>query len=123
MTEIVVAAAALGWGGTFAAAAVGLLYLSFAGFVAWALARKLPLQSCGCFGRADTPPTLVHVIVNLLASAAAFFMASTGGTFLLDVLGNQPAAGVPYLVFLAIGTALLTMALTSLPALFNRTAP
>src|SRR5436190_19369134 len=34
-------------------------YLAFATFVVAALGTHTPLQSCGCFGTADTPPSAV----------------------------------------------------------------
>jgi hypothetical protein len=64
----------------------------------------------------------VHLVINLLAATTALLIAIGGGTSLVDVLADQPASGIPYLAFLAVGTALLTMTLTSLPALFHRQA-
>ena len=40
------------------------MYAMFAGFVVLALATGAPLQSCGCFGAADTPPSLIHVALD-----------------------------------------------------------
>lgn len=114
-------AALAGLAGMVAGAlAVGLLYASFAGFVGVALYRRLPLQSCGCFGRADTPPTLLHVAVNLTAAGAALGLAGRGGADLIDVLGQQPAAGLPYLFYLGLATYLLVLLLTRLPLLTRR---
>src|SRR5438445_8585179 len=42
-------------------ALVAALYLAFAAFVVAALGAATPLQSCGCFGTTDTPPSAVHV--------------------------------------------------------------
>jgi hypothetical protein len=102
--------------GGWASATVSLVYLGFAGFVALALVRKLPIQSCGCFGRADTPPTWGHLIFNLVSAAAALAVAA-GGSAPLDVLGDQPLAGVPYLSFVAIGVWVVYLLLAELPTL------
>lgn len=45
------------------------LYAAFAGFVIFALSTGAPLQSCGCFGAADTPPSLSHVALNAVVAA------------------------------------------------------
>ncbi len=102
------------------ALAVGLLYGGFAAFVAIALIRHLPIQSCGCFGKVDTPPTLAHLIVNLTASAAAFSVTATGGGDLAATLAQQPGLGLPYLLFLALGVYLLVLLLTRMPLLGRR---
>jgi hypothetical protein len=50
-----------------------LAYLVFTAFVARALASGGVLGSCGCFGKADTPPTRTHLVVTsaIVAVAAA----------------------------------------------------
>lgn len=108
------------WGMVTGALAVGLLYVSFAGFVGIALYRRLPIQSCGCFGRADTPPTALHLAVNLTAAVAALRLASQGGVDLGEVLSRQPAAALPYLFYLGLATYLLVLLLTRLPLLSRR---
>lgn len=106
----------LRWG----AVAMAVLYGGFAGFVGLALWRRLPLQSCGCFGKVDTPPTPLHLIVNAAASAAAMAAALRGGIDLALVLPDQPGGGLPYLFFVGIGTYLLILVLTRLPMLSRK---
>lgn len=98
--------------------AQALLYLGFAGFVGLALIRHLPIQSCGCFGKPDTPPSATHVCINLTAAAAGLAM-SFQPRGLQSVLADQPGRGLPYLGFLAIGTYLAILALTELPTLMR----
>ncbi|MDX6410276.1 MAG: hypothetical protein QOE13_3347 [Gaiellaceae bacterium] len=69
--ELAVAAGALAGAGRPFALLVAVSYLGFAGFVAAALRRGVPLSSCGCFGVQDTPPTAVHLGLNLAAAAVA----------------------------------------------------
>jgi hypothetical protein len=121
--EVAVGASSLIFGGEPAGWAVAFLYLGFAGFVVNALTRNLPIGSCGCFGKADTPPTLVHVIVNVLAVAVAAWAAITPASPLIDVLRAQPLAGVLYLVFLAAGTYLLFLLLGELPRVIDFRGP
>ncbi len=47
------------------------VYSAFAVFVIVALRRGLSIQSCGCFGRVDTPPSVAHIAVNLVAATTA----------------------------------------------------
>lgn len=94
---------------------LALTYLGFAGFVAFALVRDLPLQSCGCFGRDDTQPTWLHVAVNISAAAAGIWIAVARTGDLLVTLGEQPLAGVPYLGFVGIGVYALYLLLAELP--------
>lgn len=68
-SEVLVATGALVSGGVFVIGAAGF-YLAFGVFTIVALARDIPLQSCGCFGRVDTPPTVVHVAFNTSSALA-----------------------------------------------------
>jgi hypothetical protein len=95
-------------------AALALAYLGFAAFVAVALRRGTSLSSCGCFGRADTPPTPVHLVVVLAAGLAAAAAAVTGSGSLREVVGGQ-AYGAPLLLLVAVTTFLAWAALAVLP--------
>jgi hypothetical protein len=114
--EIAVGSAAVGLVSPLIPALVAVLYLGFAAFVAYALIRRMPIQSCGCFGRSDTPPGWLHVGVNLSAVATALVVAGRGGADLVGMLSDQPGAGLPYLGFIAIGAFLLALVLAELPA-------
>lgn len=118
--EIVVGAGGLALTSAVLPVAVALLYSGFALFVASAMVRDLPLQSCGCFGTSDTPPGWLHVGVNVAAAATAVPFAIRGGADLLGLLSAQPAAGLPYVAFLGIGSALLALVLADLPAVLAR---
>jgi hypothetical protein len=115
-----VAEAALGvWaittGDRWSATLVALSYVAFSGFVVVALVRRAPIASCGCFGKADTPPSLVHVGVNVVACLAAVAIAADPGAGLRDVLAVQPLAGLPFLLLVGTGVFLTFLALTLLP--------
>jgi hypothetical protein len=102
-------------GDRWSAILVGLSYLAFTGFVVVALVRAAPIASCGCFGKADTPPSLVHIGVNLVACLAAVAVAVDPGTGLRATLAAQPLAGLPFLLLAATGVFLAFLALTLLP--------
>ena len=114
-TEVVVGVVALVTGNAAASALVAVSYAAFAGFVVVALRRDAPIASCGCFGKVDTPPSAVHVALDLLFTGVGVAAAITGDVALPDVLRDQPLAGVPYLVLLAIGVYLVFLAFTALP--------
>lgn len=115
--EVAIALAAIATGGRLAAGLVVISYLGFTAFVAVALARGVPIATCGCFGKADTPPSAVHLAVNLGAAAAAIAVVIDPGVALADVVADQPLAGVPFLVLVGTGVYLTYMALTALPRL------
>jgi uncharacterized membrane protein YphA (DoxX/SURF4 family) len=75
--EVVAAVAALTLGGWWAAPSA-LLYLGFTWFTWAAVRRQIPVQSCGCFGREDTPPTWIHVAYNSVATVALALVVVTG---------------------------------------------
>ncbi|HEY7564228.1 MAG TPA: MauE/DoxX family redox-associated membrane protein [Acidimicrobiia bacterium] len=117
LTEVVVGAGALAFSGTWFGWGVAILYVGFLGFVVNALIRRLPIGSCGCFGKSDTPPSVGHLLVNLAAAVTGVIAALEPARPLPDVMLEQPAWGLPYLVFVGIGVYLLYLLLSQLPAL------
>jgi len=113
--EAVIGVAALLVGGPVLCAFVALSYLAFTGFVVVALRTGAPISSCGCFGKVDTPPSVVHVVLDLLFAGVALGAAFTGDVALPDVLGDQPLLGIPFLLLVMIGCALVFLAFSSLP--------
>jgi hypothetical protein len=107
-TELALGLTALVVGGPVAGALVALSYAAFACFVLLALARGAPLATCACFGEADTPPTGLHVAVDLaLAAGAALATAGNAAQPLvaLDLemaIGTGVAAYVTFLVLTAL---------------------
>jgi hypothetical protein len=100
------------------AGAVALSYLVFAGFVLLARRRGGPLATCGCFGAPDTPPTILHVVVNLGITVSAVAVAAHGfGGTLGDVLAQQPWHGVPLVVVSGLGAWLAFLTLVPLARL------
>ena len=113
--ETVIGVGALLTGGPVFAALVAASYLAFAVFVVVALRSGAPISSCGCFGKVDTPPSIVHVVIDLAAAAVAVGAAVVGDVALPDVLGDQPLLGIPFLLLIVIGCSLVFLAFTSLP--------
>ena len=115
--EAAVGLAAVLVGGRLAALLVAASYAAFTAFVLLARARGGVLASCGCFGRADTPPTTTHVAVTAVLAVVAGATAAAPLGALPDLLAAAPGAGLPLL--LAVGTVavLLHGVLALLPAL------
>ena len=115
--EVLLGTAAVWAGSRLTALLVALSYLAFSALVVLARSVGGVLASCGCFGRADTPPTTLHVVVTAGFAAVAAAVAVRPLGALPDVLAAGPAAGLPLLLAAgAVGTtAYLVLAL--LPAL------
>lgn len=95
--ELGVGMAALALDSRVTAGAVAISYLAFAGFALLALRRGAMISSCGCFGRADAPPTASHVVINLAAGAvAAGVAADPSGTSFASAVADQPLFGIPF---------------------------
>jgi hypothetical protein len=114
--EAVIGVGALVLGGPVFAALVAVSYLAFAAFVLAAIRAHVPIASCGCFGKADTPPSIVHVVIDLAAGVVAAAVAARSvDVSLAHVVDGQPLLGVPFLGLVAIGMYLVFVAFTDLP--------
>jgi hypothetical protein len=111
--ELLVGAGALVVGGPVLAGLVAVSYLAFALFVAAALTSGTPIGSCGCLGRADTPPTALHVVVDAVLAAGALVAAATSADPLLD-------AGAAELAGAIVVAAAVAWALTRAPSPVRR---
>jgi methylamine utilization protein MauE len=89
--------------GTASAASLGLLYATFAVFLAFQLRTGLPAASCGCLGSHDAPPSLVHVALNVAAAATAALVAKVPLAGVVAFSASLSTRGVSFLL----GTALI----------------
>ena len=113
--EVVVGSLALVTASAVVAVVVAVSYLAFAVFVAVALVRHLPIASCGCLGKADSPPSLVHIGIDAAAALAALAIAVDPGLAPLDLLHQGVGDSVAYAVLVVIGIAAAGLAVTLLP--------
>jgi hypothetical protein len=91
--EAALGAAGLAVGGAVVAGLVASSFTGFAVFVWVALRSGTPVGTCGCFGRADTPPRPSHVAVDLVLAAGAALAAATHPAPLVDApAGAWPLA-------------------------------
>jgi hypothetical protein len=115
--EAVLGVVALVVASTLTAALVGASYVIFFVFVAIAMIRRLPIASCGCFGRADSPPSFVHLGINAGAVVATVVVAIDPGLAPSDLVRHEVLDGVAYAVLVIVGIAAAALAVTILPRL------
>ena len=119
VVELAIAAGALVGGGRLFAALVAASYTGFAAFVLAALRRGTPLSTCGCFGTPDTPPTGVHLGLNVAAALVALAVALTGsgagGLGEVASMDGSVLLRVAFLASTAVSVWLAYVALTLLP--------
>ena len=119
LAEAALGAAAILFPRPVTAALVALSYLAFTAVVAYSRWHGGALATCGCFGRPDTPPTALHLVLDLtLAVAAAVVALGAPPQNTLGLqLAHQPWAGFPLLFVSAVGLWLTALALSALAAL------
>jgi hypothetical protein len=91
LAETTAGVAALVRPGLVTGAAVGALYVGFSAFLLWLLVERIPVTSCGCLGARETPPSIIHLVLNACAAAAAVAVAA----------GAEPSGIVPFAVDLS----------------------
>jgi hypothetical protein len=112
VAEALAAAVGLLFGGPWVSPAA-VLYLGFLVFTWLALRNVLPVQSCGCFGREDTPPSWFHVTFNLIALVALVIVGATNES---PIPWDAPVLETSvYLGYAALGAFLSYLLLTRLP--------
>lgn len=95
------------------------LYLGFLVFILYLLLRGGKSSSCGCFGTADSPPSWLHVGINVLGIAASAWAIQTEVPSFLSKVSNEGWLGFIGL-FGTVGLVYLVIsAMVLLPAAFS----
>jgi hypothetical protein len=100
------------------------LYLAFAGFIVGSLTGVIRTTDCGCFGSGGSPPSWLHLGMNLVAAAAGF-----GVAFMPPMpdparfVAATPIQGAVLVVGLATAGYLAVMVATKLPDLASSFRP
>jgi hypothetical protein len=118
VVEVFAAVIGLSIGGSWLALAAAL-YVGFFLFTLSAMTRRLPIQSCGCFGKADTPPTWLHVVYNGLSTLALGVLVAMNETA-LPWAASSVEFGL-YVAFSLLGAYLAYLVLSQLPRTFRMT--
>ncbi len=117
LVEVAVAGAVLLVGGFVPAAALGLLHLGFAGFIAQLRRAAGAKASCGCFGAAEAPVDRLHVVVNVVAAGAVAAALAFPLPSVPAVLDDRVGLALGYVTAVMIGAWATGLCLTSLPSL------
>src|SRR3954452_21697765 len=94
---------------------VALSYAGFSGFILVALSKGGAVSSCGCVGRADTPPTRAHLTVTAGLGLTSLLAAVAGGDGLASM--SWSVTTVTALAFAILGGWLVWLLLNPLPPL------
>jgi len=117
LIEVLIGVSAIVLGSSILAFAAAAMYAGFAWFVVHALRHRLPISSCGCFGAAETPPSVNHVLVNigavLVLSAAGLFPIGPWG----GIVQLTPGLAIAFIAFTAVTIYILYGILAVLPLL------
>jgi hypothetical protein len=84
------------------AALVALSYAAFLAVTVVALVRKLPIDSCGCLGKLETPPSWRHLVVLGLGFLGALGVTTDPRPALFERI-DDGAAGVALAVLVVVG--------------------
>jgi uncharacterized membrane protein YphA (DoxX/SURF4 family) len=96
--EVAVGAACLLLPGPASAALLALAYAGFAAFLIRMMRADGPARSCGCVGDRDTPPSVLHLGLNILAAASGVVAAVSVPPGVVDMVARSPMFGVPVLL-------------------------
>ena len=113
--ELALGVAAISIGGGLVWTLVAISYLALAAFVLAALRGGTMIGSCGCFGRDETPPHPIHLVLDLGLAAVATAMAVTSPAAPLDALADHPTDAVAVVAASALALYLLYVAFVELP--------
>jgi len=100
------------------AALVALSYAGFSGFLVVALRKGGAVSSCGCVGRADTPPTRSHLAVTATLAVTSLLAAVSGADGLSTI--DWTLTTLTALGFAVLGGWLVWLVFTALPHLMPK---
>jgi hypothetical protein len=118
LVELVVGAGAIFLGGPWFAALVGACYLGFAVVVLRGLIRG-DMDSCGCFASDDSPPSPLHVGIDLALALVAAVVTTSGHVPSIFDVFRVTGTGVATIttVLVVVDGALLYLVMTKRPQL------
>ncbi len=114
--EVAIGLVAALTGSSIAMGFVGIAYVAFALIVLAAMNAKTQIQSCGCFGKTDTPPSWIHFGTNCVFAVVALVSAVIGSESLPELLSKQAMYAVPFLITFAVALYIVVLGLTVLPS-------
>jgi hypothetical protein len=121
--EVVVGLWALTTGGVVASLALATIYLVFAGFLAFVLRAHPDAGSCGCAGAKAVPPSLLHLVLNLVATGVGVAYAVVDGPGIGTWIGDVGIAAVVAIAGLGVAAWLLVVLVTEVPEAWGAWRP
>jgi hypothetical protein len=117
LAEALLGVSAAAFPRTALASAVAASYAGFAVFVLYLRSRRGTSADCGCLS-ADSPPTRMHVLLNVgMALSAAFVAAAGSGGSIVSLLARQTLDGVPLIGACTVCAWLVILTLVAVPRL------
>lgn len=98
---LAVVAGASGW--WLAAWLVAFSYVVFAAIVLAARHAGTAIQTCGCFGVPDVPPTRTHIALNVVLGAVAAIAGAIDVVSPISLLADEPAGAIVLLALAGLG--------------------
>jgi hypothetical protein len=117
--EIGVGAWALLAPGMGGAVALGIAYVTFAGFLAYVLRTRPDAGSCGCAGPTPVPPSRLHLVLDLVAGLGALAYVATSPQSAPAWIAGFGWVGVPIVLGLVLAGWLTVVAVTQVPGAFR----
>ena len=104
-------------GGRYLPIITGALFAFFSVFILFAL-RNGQVTSCGCFGATRSPPSPIHLFANLIFMATSLLAIGVDG--LSNILDEQPAKGIPFVIAILLGALATYLIMAFAPRLLGR---
>lgn len=120
LAEMAVGISVLVWASRPAIALLGLFYVGFALFVLRLRRSEGANGSCGCFGAADTPPHVVHTVINATVAMVVFWGVFTPPSPITSIADEGIATMFAVGCAIAALSAALYAGLTKLPQALHR---
>jgi len=83
------------------------VFAIFAAVITYVLVAKVPLASCGCAGSRQTPPSLIHLSIDITLAATAAVAALVHADGFIDTWARLGLLGLPAALALATAIVLL----------------
>ena len=103
--EVIVGMLAWSVSSRVVSALVAVSFAAFSGVTVLALERRLPIDSCGCLGKLETPPSWRHLVVLGVAFLGALGVTIDPTPALFERIGDG-ADGVALAVLVVVGLLL-----------------
>lgn len=105
--EVAIGVIAVLFGGEVVAFVIAALYGEFAVMMVLLIRKGDAAQSCGCFGSLSASPSWRHVIINVGMALMAAVAGFAGVRGVVDYRTELDAGGVPQLLAVLAGSALV----------------